>query len=92
MAALRRSWMRVVVFVVLQQSLEGWTEVMDRTTDVAAEGLVIGYFIVLVWLGAFFMTHYLLAQICLVFMTQLQQASVADELVEDEYAARYDRI
>ena len=58
-------------------TLEGWTELMDCLTDMSSGVLVTSYFIVLVWVGAFFMTHYLLAMICLEFTKQLKSTQMA---------------
>lgn len=60
----------LLVFQVI--TVEGWTEIMDKLTEVSGDGLVVAYFVVLVLFGAFFLSNYLLAEICLVFTVKLK--------------------
>ena len=71
----------LAVFQVV--TLEGWTELMDVLLDVSLDALVGVYFGVIVCVGAFFLTNYLLAQVCLVFTSKLK---VAKELKEKKKA------
>jgi hypothetical protein len=68
-------------------TLEGWTEVMDCLTDMSNSVLVTSYFVLLVWVGAFFLTHYLLAMICLEFAKKMKGTQMAN--AELDAAIRY---
>ena len=67
----------LLVFQVI--TLEGWTELMDVLLDVSMDGLVGVFFGVIVCVGAFFLTNYLLAQVCLVFTSKLKVAKALEE-------------
>lgn len=67
----------LTVFQIM--TLEGWTEILDRLTDTSSDPLVIIYFVVIVWGGAFFLTHYMLAMICLEFTKKLKGTLMAEE-------------
>ena len=67
----------LAVFQVI--TLEGWTELMDTLLDVSMDALVGVYFGVIVCVGAFFLTNYLLAQVCLVFTSKLKVAKALEE-------------
>ena len=66
----------LLIFQVI--TLEGWTELMDVLMDVSMDGLVGVYFGVIVCVGAFFLTNYLLAQVCLVFTSKLKVAKALE--------------
>ena len=65
-------------------TLEGWTELLDGLTDMNWNVLVIIFFCVVVWMGAFFLTHYLLAMICLEFTKKLKGTQMAAAALDAE--------
>ena len=71
-------------------TLEGWTELMDCLTDMSNPVLVTVFFVLLVYVGAFFITHYLLAMICLEFTKKLKGTQMADDQLKA--AERYKAI
>ena len=75
-------WGTLSVFQVI--TLEGWTELLDVLMDVSPPALVFPYFVVLVTVGAFFLTNYLLAQVCLVFQSKLKVAKKLEEKEKQE--------
>ena len=62
----------LTVFQVM--TTEGWTSLIDSMLAVQSVWLVMPFFSLLIWLGAFFVTNYLLAEVCVVFSTQLEIA------------------
>lgn len=70
----------LLVFQVL--TLEGWTELMDVLLDVSNDALVGVFFGVVVCVGAYFLTNYLLAQVCLIFTSKLKVAKQLSDMKE----------
>lgn len=75
---------KAILSVFQIMTLEGWTELLDRLTDTSSDMLVIIYFVVIVWGGAFFLTHYMLAMICLEFSKKMKGTIMAEDAVADD--------